>query len=96
MTQMRNKKPKDWISMVLEDLQKLNLSISLEELRQMKKSKLKQTLNRLVKGKKLKELVKKKESHSKVKHIKHTALEMQRYFKAGGFKMNQEEVQTFF
>ena len=60
--------------MVLEDLQKLNLSISLEELRQMKKSKLKQKLNRLVKEKTLKELVKKKESHSKVKHITHTAL----------------------
>ena len=96
MTQIRNKKPKDWITMVLEDLQKLNLNLSLEELKQMKKTKLKQTLNTLVRDKTLKELVKKKESHSKVQHIKHTALEMQKYLKAGGFKMNQEEVQTIF
>ena len=54
--------------------QKLNLIINLEELKQMRKSKLKQTLDRLVREKTLKELVKKKESHSKVQHIKQTAL----------------------
>jgi hypothetical protein len=61
----------------------------------MKKSKLKQTLNTPVREKTLKELVN-KESNSKVQHIKRTALKMQRFLKAGGFNINQEEVQTIF
>ena len=66
MTQMRNRKPKDWISMVLEDLNDLNMSVNLEDIKQMKKSKLKETLNIVIKESALKELTKKKEKHSKV------------------------------
>jgi hypothetical protein len=90
MTQMKNKKPKDWIPSETEFKSKLGRVETNEEI------KLKRTLNRLVSEKTLIELVKKKESHSKVQNIKHKALEMQRYLKAGGFKINQEEVQTIF
>ena len=96
MTQMRNRKPKDWISMFLEDLNDLNMSVNLEDIKQMKKSKLKETLNKVIKENALRELTKKKESHSKVKDVKHTTLEMQRYLKASDVKINQEEVQTIF
>ena len=96
MTQMENRKPRDWISTVLEDLNDLNMSVNLEDIKQMKKSKLKETLNKVIKENALRELTKKKESHSKVKDVKHTTLEMQRYLKASDVKINQEEVQTIF
>ena len=65
MTQMRNKNPKDWISMVLEDLNDLNMSVNLEDIKQMKK--LNEKLNIVIKECAQKELTKKKENHSKVK-----------------------------
>ena len=40
-TQMKNRKPKDWISTVLKDLGDLNMDVSLENLKIKKKSFLK-------------------------------------------------------
>ena len=39
--QIENRKPKDWVSQVFDDIKELNLNLSLEELRNMKKGKLK-------------------------------------------------------
>ena len=68
--------------MVLEDLNDLNMSVIMEDVKQMKISKLKETLNTVIKESALKELTKKNENHSKVKHVKHKPLEIQRYLKA--------------
>ena len=76
MTQIQNKKPKDWITKVLEDLKEINLK--LEDIKVMKKSALKIVLNRLITDKAFEELTNKKLSHSKVMNIQHKKLEMQK------------------
>ena len=95
-TQISNMKKKDWISQVLTDIKELGLDLNLEDIKTMKKSKLKNKLNNAVKEKTFKDLQDKKISHSKVMDIKHTKLEMQRYLKANKSKISQEEAQTIF
>jgi hypothetical protein len=95
-TQISNMKKKDWIFQVLTDIKELGLDLNLEDIKTMKKSKLKNKLNNAVKEKTFKDLQDKKNSHSKVMDIKHTKLEMQRYLKANKSKISQEEAQTIF
>ena len=68
----------------------------MEEIKLMKKSKLKHILKNSTEEKALEELEKKKAKHSKVMNIKHKQIKMQKYLKSNGLKMNQEEVQTIF
>ena len=72
MTQLKNRKQRDWVSQVLEDIKDLKLNVDMEEIKMMKKTKLKQILKNSTEEKALEELVKKKKKHSKVTHIKHT------------------------
>ena len=95
-TQLKTKKKKDWVSQVLVDIHELKLKVDFEDIKKMKKSELKKRLNNAVDEKTLNDLQNVKKSHSKVKHLKHTKLEMQRYFKAGKLKISQEEVRTIF
>ena len=53
-------------------------------------------MNKAVKENAFKELEIKKESHSKVKHLKHFKLEMQNYLKPNKLKINQEDAQAIF
>ena len=96
IAQIRNKKKKDWISQVLDDLKKLELSENLEQLKIMKTSTLKTLLNKLIKELAFNELTQKKENHSKVRNIMHTAFEMQNYLKSNTIKTTQEERQEIF
>ena len=96
MCQIRNKTKKDWISQVEDDLKKLKLSENLEEIKIMKKSKLKTLLNKVIKELAFKELNVKKENHSKVKYIMHKTFEMQNYLKSSTIKAKQEETQEIF
>ena len=96
MTQLKNRKQKDWVSQVLEDIKDLKLNVDMEEIKLMKKSKLKHILKNSTEEKALEELEKKKAKHSKVMNIKHKQIKMQKYLKSNGLKMNQEEVQTIF
>ena len=94
--QLKDRKDKDWISLVLRDIQELKLNLELEDLKKMKNSKLKLILNKAVKENAFKELEIKKESQSKVKHLKHYKLEMQNYLKPNKLKINQEDAQAIF
>ena len=62
----------------------------------MKTSTLKTLLNKLIKELAFKELTEKKENHSKVRNIMHTAFEMQNYLKSNTIKTTQEERQEIF
>ena len=53
--QLKNRKDKDWISLVLRDIQELKLNLELEDLKKMKNSKLKLILNKAVKENAFKE-----------------------------------------
>ena len=95
-TQMNSRRPKDWITQVLKDIDYLELNLNLDDVKEMKKSKLKTILNKAVKEKTFERLNKLKVNHSKVSHLKHYKLEMQRYLKSSKEKMKQEEAQTIF
>ena len=62
----------------------------------MRKTRLKIIVNQAIKEKTFRDLVKKKESHSKVMNIRHERLEMQGYMKPNNLKMKIEEVQEIF
>ena len=73
-TQLKRRKKKDWIYLVLRDIEELELSLKVEDLKNMKIAKLKTILNKAVKEKAFKELQDKKESHSNLKQLKHYKL----------------------
>ena len=77
-------------------MKELNLNLSLEELRNMKKGKLKLILNRATQYKSLEELNKKKIKHSKGKWLTYNNLEMQRYLKPSHIKTRKEDAITIF
>ena len=95
-TQTKTRKPKDWISQVLKDIQELKLEVNMESIKNMKKSKLKQIVKKAVQNKAFEELQKLKESHSKVQKLKYKQLEMQKYLKPSNLKTKKEDAITIF
>ena len=59
----------------------MDICENLESLKQWKRVNLKHLLDKAIKQYAFKELIKRKENHSKVMKIKHRALEMQNYLK---------------
>jgi hypothetical protein len=94
--QLRNRTAKDWVSAVLNDLEVLNVNVNFEEIKLMKKSTFSNMIKQSIQIKALTDLNNIKSSHSKVLHIKHTVLEMQRYFKSSKMDITQEEVRLIF
>ena len=94
--QIETKKKKDWINQVFEDLKVLNLDINVESISKMKKTRLKMIVNEAIQQKTFRDLENKKESHSKVKNIKYSRLEMQKYLKPNESKIKVEEAQEIF
>ena len=60
MAQLKNRKQKDWVSQVLEDIKDLKLNVDMEEIKLMKKSKLKQILKNSTEEKASEELEEKR------------------------------------
>ena len=86
-TQLKNKRPKDWITQVLKDLEDLRINLSLDDIKELKKSELKNIVNKAV-SKAYEDLTTLKESHSKVMKVKHFKLEMQKYLKFNPIKIS--------
>ena len=76
-TQRRNKTSKDWVTTILSDLKEINLNMTLEEIRNMKKQTFINIIKRKIEYKSLKYLEKMKEKHSKVDSLKHPVIKMQ-------------------
>ena len=96
MAQIKKQSKNDWISQVQNDLKKLDMNENLKVLKEMKKSKLKIKLDRLIRNSAFQELISKKETHSKVKNITHKKYEIQNYLKANQIKITQEEAREIF
>ena len=71
---MKTKKKKDWIYQVLGDIDDLKLNMNFEELKTMKKSKLKSIFKKAVEEKTFEDLQKIKETQTKVNKIHHNKL----------------------
>jgi hypothetical protein len=55
---MKNQTPKDWVTMVLSDFEKLELDIRIEDLKKIKKSDYMNMIKRKIENKALKDLEK--------------------------------------
>jgi hypothetical protein len=89
-SQRRNRTAKDWVTTVLLDIKEINLDIKFEDIRKMKKGPFVNVIKRKVEYKSFKYLENIKETHSKVKSLKHPVLKMQPY------QMKKEECQVIF
>ena len=94
--QLKNRKPKDWISSVFRDLKELKIEKTIEEIKEMKKTTLKRIMNKVIVNKAFERLLCLKESHSKVKHLVYTNLRMQNYLKPGRVKITHSEIEAIF
>ena len=86
----------DWVTMVISDLKSLDLDISIENIKKMKKNEYMNMIKRKIEHKALRDLNTVKESHSKVRDLKHTILKMQKYLTLNEKSMSKEDAQLIF
>ena len=90
-SQMKNQTPKDWVTMVLSDFKFLELEINIEDIKKMKKFEYMKLIKRKIEHKALIDLNRVKESHSKVRELKHTLLKMQKYLMPNDKSLSKED-----
>ena len=73
----------DWITTVLQDIETLNLNLSLEGIIVISKSKFKMRVKQAITEKAFSYLVSQQASHSKAKPLKYSKLQLQPYLQAG-------------
>ena len=88
--QMADPSPGDFVELVMEDKEMINLSMSDEEIKSLKKVKFKQIIRNKIRIAACKSLNKKKENHSKMNGLKYTKLEKAVYL--GSPLFNSENV----
>ena len=81
MTQYKSRKKKDWINQVMTDLKELRIYENFEQIKSLKKIKMKHVLDKKIKEYVFEELIKQKENHSKVSNLQYNELEMQKYLR---------------
>ena len=95
-TQYKNRTSKDWVTTILKDLDEVKLGVTIEQIKIMKKSTYMRMLKTSIEKKALMELQNRKSNHSKVSHLQHFGIKMQKYLLPNNFKMTQEECQLIF
>ena len=95
--QNRHINKRDWVTSVENDLNELEINVNFEDIRKMTKNTWKNIIKNTINQKTFLELESLKQTHSKVKVLRHIRLEMQDYFLPNEIeKMNKEEVQLIF
>ena len=95
--QLKYKTKKDWVSMVFEDMEYLELNqLGLEGIKVMKKPIFRRMINKKVEDKAFEKLENIKKLHSKVDKIEHNSLIMQKYFQPNRTNIKKEEAQLIF
>ena len=79
--QMENPDKGDWILDVKKNFEELNITESVEEIHNMSKLKFQKIVKKAVRAKSFSDLLKLKDSHTKVKNINFKNFEMQKYLK---------------
>ena len=96
-TQNENPSKKDWISTVKTDLEELELDVKFENIQKISKEKWKCIVRNTIQIKTFKKLQSLKQTHAKVRDLKHLKLEMQDYLMPNNIeKTNKEETQLIF
>ena len=88
--QYENPTKNDWILEVLENLQEFEINLPFEKIMNMSKDTFRTIVTAASEKKALEYLNKVKMKHSKVKHIKHQALELQTYLKPENVRSVQD------
>ena len=96
MAQIENRSKKDWIVQVLTDKNERKMNDDLNKIKQVKKSKFRNMLDRKIKQNAFEDLIIKQESHSKVKGLKYKIFQMQKYLTPCEINITQEEAQEIF
>ena len=95
--QFKNRTKKDWVSTILEDLKYLDLSdLSMETIKNMKKSEFVNILKQKIQEKSFEKLEKTKKSHTKVEHVEHNGIIMQKYLQPNKTFITKDESQFIF
>ena len=95
-TQNKNRTSKDWITTILKDLDEIKMNVTFEEIEIMKKMKYLKMVKIKTDQSALEKLIIMKSNHSKVRHLKHFGVKMQKYFLPNGNKISQEEIRIIF
>ena len=82
-TQLSKPTSKDWGQTVLKDIKTLNLNLTINDIEKMPKNTFKALVKNSVTKEALKYLNDEKKQHSKVSHIVHKQIEMEKYLKPG-------------
>ena len=96
MAQLKSRNKKDWVTTVIKDLEELEIKLSFEEIRLMKKSNFQTLVKTKINEYAFKSLEKEKLSHSKVNKVNHKMLQLRTYFVPNEMKASKEEIQTIF
>ena len=95
--QQKNPTKKDWVTTVMDDLEYLDMkNLSMEEIRKMKKTSFMKIIKEKNQIKVFEKLTKEKLSHSKVKHVEHNCIIIQKYLLPNSMIMKKEEAQLIF
>ena len=95
-SQKNHETSKDWVSTVRRDLREIQIDLSFEEIKLMKKQEFKNIVKRKIEVNAKKKLEEKKSNHSKVKNLKHGYFGMQKYLKQSKMQISVEEMQLIF
>ena len=93
--QKSNKTKKDWVTTISKDMEVLNIDMTFEDIRNMKKTMFVNMVKRKIEYKTLMDYSKIKEGHSKVKNLKHTTLKLQKYLNKNA-NLKKDECQMIF
>ena len=80
----------------MKDIQELDIKMTFDEIKLMKKSSLANILNKAIEDKALKDLNQIKIKHSKVLHLKHDYMKMKKYLMPNKMKTTRDEIQLIF
>ena len=95
--QFKNKNKKDWVTTVLNDLEHLDLNHeTMETIKNMNKTSFKKLIKKKIYEKTFENLEKLKSTHSKVEHVEHSDIVMQKYLQPNTVKMTKDDAQLIF
>ena len=94
--QCEKRTKKDWVTTILADLELIDLDVTFADIQEMNKLKWKNMVKQCMKEKSLQQLEIKKQTHSKVRNLKHLKLETQPYFLPNDQIISKEEIQLIF
>ena len=95
--QMEKRNKRDWATTVLEDLKYLDLEEwSMERIRKTKKCSFMNMIKKKIRNKAFDKLQLRKKSHTKVEHVEHNEIRIQKYLQPNKESMNKEIAQLIF